>query len=334
MKKINFKNRIQSNPRLLRLKNPSTERIIDYEIQDLQESEIVENGTEMTAEVLNQMQSNIEESCVAVSPTQPETNEKVWIQKGKNLFNISKYRQDTNNGYYLKNILKVGETYTISFNNPDSLTYGILIKSKVGDSTTSDMLEKYSQVPISFVYTQEMYDNGYTLFIISTSTYNPLTYDEVASMNLQLEQGSTATEYEAYVNRKINVDNEKFLDVETMGIETITNENGTAIKFPDGTMICRNTVIYEGVSFVVRTDTANDISRIESNSYFDLGNYAQPFIEKPILICKGSGETFAEPLEIFGGDDINYIGKCYLWSWTVKSNAIIYLSYIAIGRWK
>ena len=45
--------------------------------------------TPIKASTLNTMQSNIEESCVAVSPTQPETNEKVWIQKGKNLSNIN-----------------------------------------------------------------------------------------------------------------------------------------------------------------------------------------------------------------------------------------------------
>jgi hypothetical protein len=37
---------------------------------------------------LNQMQANMEKAGVVVSPTEPTTNEKVWIQKGKNLFNI------------------------------------------------------------------------------------------------------------------------------------------------------------------------------------------------------------------------------------------------------
>lgn len=37
------------------------------------------------ASTLNTMQSNIEESCVAVSPTQPETNEKVWIDNENNI---------------------------------------------------------------------------------------------------------------------------------------------------------------------------------------------------------------------------------------------------------
>lgn len=44
------------------------------EFQNLPSKEIPIN-----ADNLNEMQSNIEESCVAVSPTQPTTNEKVWI---------------------------------------------------------------------------------------------------------------------------------------------------------------------------------------------------------------------------------------------------------------
>ena len=45
------------------------------------------------------------------------------------------------------------------------------------------------------------------------------------------------------------------------GIETITNENGTAIKFPDGTMICKHKII--GASHPNQT--------LRDNSYF----YAQ-----------------------------------------------------------
>lgn len=46
------------------------------------------NGeTALNDENLNAMQEGIEKSCVAVSKTQPTTNENVWIKKGKNLFN-------------------------------------------------------------------------------------------------------------------------------------------------------------------------------------------------------------------------------------------------------
>lgn len=41
--------------------------------------------TPIKASTLNEMQSNIEESCVEVSPTQPETGEKVWIDNENNI---------------------------------------------------------------------------------------------------------------------------------------------------------------------------------------------------------------------------------------------------------
>lgn len=52
-----FEDRIQKNPKLLRLKNPETGEIIDFEIQDLAADEIVQEGTEVSADILNQMQN-------------------------------------------------------------------------------------------------------------------------------------------------------------------------------------------------------------------------------------------------------------------------------------
>lgn len=54
---IEFQDRIQKNPRLLRLKNPATGEIIDWEIQDLTEDEIVQEGTEINAEIFNKLVS-------------------------------------------------------------------------------------------------------------------------------------------------------------------------------------------------------------------------------------------------------------------------------------
>ena len=45
------------------------------------------SAPDLSAETLNQIQNNMEEVGVAVSPTEPTTNEKVWIQRGKNIFN-------------------------------------------------------------------------------------------------------------------------------------------------------------------------------------------------------------------------------------------------------
>ena len=49
-------------------------------------------NTPITAETLNEMQENIEESAVVVSSTEPTTNEKVWIKLNisKNMLNEDK----------------------------------------------------------------------------------------------------------------------------------------------------------------------------------------------------------------------------------------------------
>lgn len=48
-----FEDRIQVNPRLLRLKNTDTDEVIDFDIQDLEPEEIIQEGTEINAESLN-----------------------------------------------------------------------------------------------------------------------------------------------------------------------------------------------------------------------------------------------------------------------------------------
>lgn len=53
-----FEDRILKNPRLLRLKNSETGEIVDWEIQDLKPSEIEQEGTEINAELLNDLLNN------------------------------------------------------------------------------------------------------------------------------------------------------------------------------------------------------------------------------------------------------------------------------------
>ena len=69
-----FEDRIQKNPKLLRLKNPSTGEIIDWEIQELKDDEIEQKGTEVSAELLNDIYLEEER----------KTN-KVWID-GKTIY--------------------------------------------------------------------------------------------------------------------------------------------------------------------------------------------------------------------------------------------------------
>lgn len=125
-------------------------------------------------------------------------------QSGKQLFDVNKYESNTKNGYMIKNILKIGQKYTISINNNINNTkYGFLIKSTAGDAMTSDMFEKYTYTEATFTYTQAMYDKDYKLYIISIPSYGPITKEEAKTIKIQLEEGSTVTPYEPYHEPKL-----------------------------------------------------------------------------------------------------------------------------------
>ena len=58
-------------------------------------------------------------------------------------------------------------------------------------------------------------------------------------------------------------------------IETITNSNGTAIKFADGTMICRKTVTFNNIDITTKKGSFFVTENLA------LGNWAEKFIGKP-----------------------------------------------------
>lgn len=82
-------------------------------------------------------------------------------------------------------------------------------------------------------------------------------------------------------NGKIYVKNEngiyeEFVNAETMGIETKSdNINGTAIKYPDGTMICTKKVDLGGIAVTTA------VGSLYSSSDLELGDFAESFIELP-----------------------------------------------------
>lgn len=156
---------------------------------------------------LNKMQSNIEESCVIVSSTQPTTNEKVWMQKSNNLIKLDD-STITENGitFSVKDqILHITGTATeytqafyIPFNDrkivePETLTAyftgsGAIIKASYSYEGTVyypnlDILK----LPIGAVLYQ-------VYFIIEKGTTVDMT------VKLQLEKGDKSTEWKQAVD--------------------------------------------------------------------------------------------------------------------------------------
>lgn len=151
----------------------------------------------------------IEESCVAVSPTQPETNEKVWIQKGKNLIKIpftesnkktitatsNDFIEETNYSVYLEG----GKQYTISFKTDGE------VGGSISENTVELFLLKEKKSTLGYY---QIDTNPKTITIGASGNYY-VRFDVNKNgatrsfWDIQIEQGTTATEYEAYVEPKI-----------------------------------------------------------------------------------------------------------------------------------
>ncbi len=174
-----------------------------------------------------------EEARVVISTTEPTTGEEVWIQKGKNLFNKKKaligYELVSNEAgiqanaeWYVSDFISVtpGVTYFLSgkTSGTNNIFYDV-DKNKIDGigATTGALL-----VPDGIKY---MRFNG-KLSEIDT---------------VQLEQGTTATSYEPYVDKKIFVKNDNGVYEEFYKsdiVESGSNENGKWIKYADGRMEC------------------------------------------------------------------------------------------------
>ena len=184
---------------------------------------------------------------VTVSSTEPtvETEKsKVWLQKGKNLFNKNNFlpnsstsaegvliSNNSTNTYYIP--VEYGNSYIMSFVNngvSGNVLYGFsdtvpnLGVNCTYNITTADKLNNMKFKPVS--------ENNKYLCI-------RLRYDDAQipyMSNIQVEQGSTATEYEEYKDKKIYTKNdngvyEEFINADevkpiqiTTGVEYATNE--------------------------------------------------------------------------------------------------------------
>ena len=109
-------------------------------------------------------------------------------------------------------------------------------------------------------------------------------------------------------------------------IETITNNNGTATKFPDGTMICRKSVSFSNVAFPNQ----------QGNLYFcpllNLGDMPDKFAEPPMIFhtCPTASGL------ITGGRyySITSFGHVQLYRGNNTTQETVTIEVMAIGKWK
>lgn len=152
---------------------------------------------------------------VVVSPTEPTGNnrKKIWFQKGKNLFNKNNIQSGSellsttlyaqpNSDYYISDYIEItpGQTYYLSGNKTGGTTNIFYNENKV---PMSSYAATTGTIPIPDSAT----------YIRFNGRLNEL------DNNIQLEQGSKATTYEAYIRPTIYILNDN--NVYEKIIETI-----------------------------------------------------------------------------------------------------------------
>lgn len=277
-------------------------------------------NTPLDADTLNEMQENIEKSVVAVGPTEPSTNEKVWLKKGRNLYNPkSAYITGTNSqdiSYIYKDI-EVGKPYTFS------ATDYTWVQIKTYNSSNqlvrhTDIAENIKTATITIesgeVYIETIFNGG-----IDWRT----SIENVDFSSVQLEQNLTATTHENYVEKEILIKNNNGVFEKFYNEEEINQENYSLGEQKIGTWI-------DGKPLYRKVIKLNTINRGSDNTSY---NISTPNL-KEVIDIRGSVTTdfgAVKPLNHFyiQNGTIEPIYSCSLYSFDSSSLQLVYGSFIA-----
>lgn len=111
-------------------------------------------------------------------------------------------------------------------------------------------------------------------------------------------------------------------------IESGTNDNGSWIRFSDGTLICYGRRAFSNVNITTVWGSV-----YETATKYDFGNFPHQFIDTPILSMEQIDGTTVYR-ETIGGTGRSNLGSTWFNSPVQKSGASFVFGYIAIGRWK
>lgn len=185
-------------------------------------------NTPLNADTLNGMQNKIEKSANYIGSTQPSTGEKVWIKTGKNLidynslmwgcaiFSDGKIEYDSDN-WVTTSLIEINPDTTYIFSHKLGTFYG-RIAFYNSDKTFISLIS----------------DSNLTAFTTpSTAKYVAIGVYDSSSITtsreswMQLEQSTTATTYEPYVEKEILTKNENGVFEKFINIEEKANADDT-----------------------------------------------------------------------------------------------------------
>lgn len=226
--------------------------------------------TPLSAFTLNKMQENIEESAVVVSSTEPTTNEKVWLKKGKNLINPSRLKYGYN--FSDEGKLEALATYFVT-DYIEIVPNTAYCSSGFKTSSGADNITKL------------YFDENYNLVIRkdenptiapSDAKYLCLEGHIENSSNMQLEEGNVATSYEEYIEPAIFVKNsngvfEELISKKSNEMNIITGEEFATNEYIDGRKVYGKRIVLENCNGQGEYSLGIDITQFEEH-WIDLSN--------------------------------------------------------------
>lgn len=223
---------------------------------------------------------------IFVGAEEPPAGEKVWFRKGNNLFNFyniqtkypnAKLNTKSNNSFSITNIgnwayallnlnLKPNTIYTLSADvtNSNGAYCGFYINNNIDGCKNGD---KSFKSVITFTTDETGVQNVFA-YVNRSATTTASTYT-VTFNNVQLEQGSKATSYEAYIEPKIYVRNSNGVYEEfTKKSEEVYSTEETKIgTWIDGKPLYRKTIVanfeLQFATQVTCYDVRHNISNID-----------------------------------------------------------------------
>ena len=111
------------------------------------------------------------------------------------------------------------------------------------------------------------------------------------------------------------------------GLETITNANGTALKYADGRLICFNKKAFSNEACTTAFDGWYRTDAL------DLGNYPVAFASEPIINVTASG-SYTGVLGSVRDKSTSAVGNVYFFRPSSTASVTFNIEYMAIGRWR
>ena len=267
---------------------------VEYEVQD----GTCEGGTDLNANTFNKMQD--------------ELNMFRNLLNKNSIINISDYTTSLSGNYKgYKYQLKPNTIYTLTCNNNNVTMSGSWIYRVYNSDNTSICILQDGSITSQITKTTfTTTSDGYIYFAHLYGTQDKLN-TFLNTVDIQIEEGTIATSYTPWVG---------YIE------ESSSNDNGSWIKYSDGTMICtkkvKGTIDITKTWYTLYTGSLN------------LGSSPQTFITTPVVNYSMIGEYAFLGGSLSAKPTIDNLGSIMLIRPSSQSNTSYEIDIVAIGRWK